>query len=489
MTSLLYGVICAKSDGSNPLSSSMRALAVTFIRPDGEVVDRFSVNLRPFYTFGEPAMLQFWSDHPVQWNLMQRNTVDAHTGMQLFSRHLKRLHQDNYRIEWVASPAASNWTWFKTYYETFGDPDIKIGHFCHCLSNMIRAYTLTDKRQRRRDLMVEISDGQEYVHHAPVDSMCHAKMFVRLMRKLETYPKKVVPWDDLPKARDHDPSAIYASFDCEMDGPNLAHHSLRSIGVQLYDGRGERMDDTFYVHIAPKYGCQPDPDCMNDFWANNLEQWAYLQTNMVTPETAMRLLAEWLDAYSREKNVKWVAKPSNVDWMWLKSYYERYGPPHKPELGYYCHCIASLLKVYCHTHHVSPGFQDRLAEGEINNHNALQDAIRQGTMYRNIRRLLSLDSDRSTSRGRSYDNTSDKARHSHCSWHKDTLFTGQIPGWTQICSNRCVTTRAQRCLCPPSCISFSSLTGFDCLRAPSPFAGKMRSEGFLTTTRSTLTVS
>jgi hypothetical protein len=200
----------------------------------------------------------------------------------------------------------------------------------------------------------------------------------------------------------------FCSFDVELDGTNPLEHSMRSIGIGLFvESKGESKDktvnpnqtfsliDTFYKTLQPQEHAngtafKPDSNIMCDFWNQHPEQWKAVNTLTQTPKTIMFLLARWLEKYQKLYTIKWVASPANCDWMWLKSYYERYGPAKKPSLGHYCHDLSSLLRAYmlCHNIKDKTAFMQNLSENSPYTHHALDDAICQGKIYMNLRFLL-----------------------------------------------------------------------------------------------------
>lgn len=182
----------------------------------------------------------------------------------------------------------------------------------------------------------------------------------------------------------------YVSFDGEFDGTNPMQNSLRSLGLALFvEHKG--LVDTLYMNIMPQTGLEPNPKTMRDFWADLPAQWKKINEKPVlTPALAMATLAEWLQRHSQSYTLKWVAKPACVDWMWLKCYYETFGPPEKPDLGHYCHCLSTMLQTYFLVYPVrnKKPVMAELSENLLCTHNALDDAICQGTVYMNLRKIF-----------------------------------------------------------------------------------------------------
>ncbi len=180
----------------------------------------------------------------------------------------------------------------------------------------------------------------------------------------------------------------YCSFDVEMDGSNPMMNSMRSIGIALFTERRGKID-SLYMNILPRSDAKPDPKTMRDFWDKHPQQWKCVNENPVRPEVAMATLASWIRYHEKTYTLKWVAKPACVDWMWLKCYYETFGPPVKPDIGYYCHCLATMLRTYFLTYPVRDkgAAIAQLSNNLPYNHNALDDAVCQGTIYMNLRKI------------------------------------------------------------------------------------------------------
>lgn len=189
--------------------------------------------------------------------------------------------------------------------------------------------------------------------------------------------------------------SLYISFDVECDGNNPLQYSMRSIGMAAFEEfRG--LIDKYYVTILPQTNSNneyfaPSESTMTTFWSKYADQWKALNdSSQKTPSEAMQEIANWLSKFSEHYVIKFVARPSNCDWMWLKCYYEKYGPAIKPDIGYYCHCLASLFRSYCLAHNIRDkrNFMLKLSGGYEYTHHALQDAICQGNTYMNLRVLL-----------------------------------------------------------------------------------------------------
>jgi hypothetical protein len=189
---------------------------------------------------------------------------------------------------------------------------------------------------------------------------------------------------------------LFASIDVETDGPNIMRHSMRALAI-VFMNSDKKWIDYFYVHLTPQPNHSPDPKTMQRFWSKFPEQWNHIQTFTVTPQEAMAMLAIKLKELYEHYAVKWVGKPSSVDFAWLKCYYETYGPTcKKPNLGHFAHCLQSLLIFYRKQKNISDQnkmhFLNSLSENSTYSHNALEDAYCQAIMYINLRQLVDLES-------------------------------------------------------------------------------------------------
>lgn len=187
---------------------------------------------------------------------------------------------------------------------------------------------------------------------------------------------------------------LYCSLDIESCGPTPVKNSMRSIGIACFSQNGEIVS-TFYKTLLPQKNAdgtdfEQNQVTMNDFWNVHKEQWKEVNTNCITPTLAMKQLSEFFQQLMKNYDLKFVAKPANFDWMFLSYYYERFGPVDKPSIGFYCHCLSSLLRSYtmCNGIRDKKPFISQLAKGLPYTHNALDDAIYQGTVYMSLRILL-----------------------------------------------------------------------------------------------------
>lgn len=191
----------------------------------------------------------------------------------------------------------------------------------------------------------------------------------------------------------------FCSFDVETDGDNPMQYNMRSLGMVLYDEYKGLVVSTFYVTISPQTDpvtnklLTPSKETMREFWDKHPEQWKEVNTNCLTPTEAMKQVALWFSISAKRYVIKFVAKPANFDWMFLKCYYEKYGPDDKFNIGFFCHDLTSLLRAYMQIYNITSkqdktNFLANLSNRLPYTHNALDDARYQGEMYMRLRNLL-----------------------------------------------------------------------------------------------------
>jgi len=185
---------------------------------------------------------------------------------------------------------------------------------------------------------------------------------------------------------------LIASFDIEADGNNPLQHSMLSLGIAFFRSP-EILVETFYVNIEPQIGKVAEAKCMEEFWSKHPKQLEMVQSNRVTPETAMLQLHKVLEKLSTRYKISWVAGPSCFDWMFVKCYYEFYGPVNKTPLGFYCQDLTSFARAYAIMHNMNLNQLMIWLVGKRDPetiHHALEDAKYQGLCYMKIRQKLNM---------------------------------------------------------------------------------------------------
>lgn len=181
---------------------------------------------------------------------------------------------------------------------------------------------------------------------------------------------------------------ILIAIDTELDGPTPMQHSMRSLSAVAFTDR-HLLANHFYVRLTPQIGAQTHPDQMQ-FWQQHPEAWRECLRDPVTPEEAMILFSQWLTLFQQpDCTVTFVAQPASVDFMFLKCYYERYGPVDKTPLPYYCQDFVAMRFMYRLLTQTS---KTKLAELlYVNNprpHHADADAFQLAHMCRKLRGMV-----------------------------------------------------------------------------------------------------
>lgn len=184
---------------------------------------------------------------------------------------------------------------------------------------------------------------------------------------------------------------LFLSFDVETDGNNPYQHSMRSIGIAAFVENNITPISTFYCNLSRRQNAVEDKECMSKFWNKRKHLYNNLQTNCSTPEQSMYNLSQWLKKL-KSYRICWIASPSNFDWMFLKCYYEKFGPKHKPRIGFFCQDLQSMettLRLIMNgTNFSSKQFKSFLSLHHPTTHHSLDDAIRQGVRYINVRYII-----------------------------------------------------------------------------------------------------
>lgn len=192
----------------------------------------------------------------------------------------------------------------------------------------------------------------------------------------------------MASAPTNEPPRLFASIDVETDGNNPAQNSMLAIGVAFLSTTGDVVD-VFERNILPTPDRKQDDVCMKTFWnlPENQKAWAAIHTNQVTPAEAMSDLSAQLRTLSKDYTITWCGFPACFDWMFLKVYYESFGPTDKHPIGYLCTDIDSQMDFAVELHKTTYGkLVERFAPPNPHPHNALSDAITQGQMFINMKK-------------------------------------------------------------------------------------------------------
>lgn len=183
----------------------------------------------------------------------------------------------------------------------------------------------------------------------------------------------------------------YLSFDVETDGPSPLTNSLLSLGLVLFDKTGREID-SLEVNIRKDTNKIENPVTMA-WWREQHEAWEYCHRDPVTAAAAMSRVARFYEGHAKRYDIRWVAGPACFDWMFLKCYYEAYGPCDRPDIGFSCRCLSERKRTFWNMTKMTTARWESLsaawAGGVVPTHRAIDDARYQGIIYIHLRNLRS----------------------------------------------------------------------------------------------------
>lgn len=170
---------------------------------------------------------------------------------------------------------------------------------------------------------------------------------------------------------------IYISVDIEASGPNPSTYSMLSIGACTVFG----PEKSFYVEIQP-VNDNFTPEAL-EVCQLDLEK---LQDTGLPPKEAMTRFAEWVDAVvPKNSRPVFVAVNAPFDWMFVNDYFHRF-LGHNP----FGHNAIGMKAFYMGLSHCSwnetgmAHLSELYLEGKTLTHNALQDALDQAEIFREL---------------------------------------------------------------------------------------------------------
>ena len=174
---------------------------------------------------------------------------------------------------------------------------------------------------------------------------------------------------------------IYISIDVETDGPIPGEYSMLSLGAAAFDESG--MIDTFDVRIRP-ISAAGHPDTMA-WWKTQPAAWAEATRDQQDPGDAMRAFMAWVKKLPGNPVI--VGFPVTFDFMFLYWYAVKYVGYPAP-FGFQGLDIKTLAMDRLglpFKHSTKRNFPRRWFDGSPKHtHTALDDAIGQGVIFRNI---------------------------------------------------------------------------------------------------------
>lgn len=169
----------------------------------------------------------------------------------------------------------------------------------------------------------------------------------------------------------------YISVDVETSGPNPGTYSLLSIGACLVD----QPQTNFYIELQPVHAAATQEALR----VSQLDL-AQLKAHGTPPKEAMTRFAAWVaDVTPADSHPVFVAFNAPFDWMFINDYFDRY-------LGYnpFGHKALDIKAFYMGMAGVPwretgmSRVSDRYLSSRTLTHHALQDAIDQAEIFRNL---------------------------------------------------------------------------------------------------------
>jgi hypothetical protein len=174
---------------------------------------------------------------------------------------------------------------------------------------------------------------------------------------------------------------IYVSTDVETDGPMPGPHSMCSFASAAFRA-DKTLVDTYTANLELLPGAAPDPERMA-WWADHPEAWRACRLDPRPPGEVMPEYAAWVDALPG--NPIFVAYPVGFDFAFVYWYLMRFAgrsPFRHHGVDIRSYAMGMLGETYegASWHHYPARWFDDLPH----THEALDDAIRQGTLFCNI---------------------------------------------------------------------------------------------------------
>jgi len=174
---------------------------------------------------------------------------------------------------------------------------------------------------------------------------------------------------------------IYVSTDIETDGPIPGPYSMLSFGSAAYEA-DKTLISTFEANLETLPGATGHPATMQ-WWQQNPEAWQACRQNLQAPEVVMPNYVAWLKSLPGKP--VFVAYPVAFDFMFVYWYLIRFAgesPFSHSALDIKTLAMAMLNRDYRDStkRNMPPRWFDNLPH----THQALDDAIEQGTLFCNM---------------------------------------------------------------------------------------------------------
>lgn len=196
MENRIYAHFDIEADGPSPAINNMISIGISFQTSDGKEIARFLGDIKPLLNHkpDEQTLEEFWfknENNKNEWKRIKENAKDYMVIMKELDDILKFLASKNYKIHWVANPAAYDWQWLKYYFELYSfnskEPTFNIGYSAECSSTMRRIYRQINKMsQQDWDQKVKAIVGRdELTHNSLEDARDQAKVYYFLKGEFE----------------------------------------------------------------------------------------------------------------------------------------------------------------------------------------------------------------------------------------------------------------------------------------------------------------
>jgi DNA polymerase III alpha subunit (gram-positive type) len=185
----LYLSFDVEADGPSPVNNSMVQLGIVAVTADGREIFSLCWNIEPHPNCSpdETTMKEFWAKHPEEWKATQTNQLSGDLVRQSLAQMVTKWSKE-WRLQWIAYPAAFDWQWVKDIYEHYnqpGDPDI--GYSAKCISTLLWGYEKTHgikTPEQKEALKKELAGELTLTHNAEEDARYQARIFVNLCKKM-----------------------------------------------------------------------------------------------------------------------------------------------------------------------------------------------------------------------------------------------------------------------------------------------------------------
>lgn len=201
-------------------------------------------------------------------------------------------------------------------------------------------------------------------------------------------------------------SIVYISIDVEMEGDTPMLNNMLSIGMIAITDKGDVVWK-YETGFEPLKGHEPMKEVM-EFWSSPKQSEAWKKVNKLPKISVLDFfndISRELTELKKKYIIKFVGKPSSVDWMFFKCYYELgkkesnglvYGTKKAKgfNIGFKCYDISELFNAFKLINGISDTNKSRAIEKELSGkqenlaHDALYDATCQGLMYIRLLKIM-----------------------------------------------------------------------------------------------------